>query len=281
MSNVESANTLFHFTSDIKSLKGILQNGLYIRYSLETYGDLLDHSESLVLPMTCFCDIPLTRIENHTTKYGKYAIGLTKKWGIENHISPVVYTHNKSITTVLLNSIMRDIENFFDINEEERKRISEKWKKDPKIRPYNNQEQDNKVQEIYQQFGDFLSYIKPYSGEGYSNGEKFEKVRFYDEREWRFVPKKKDVISMELKDSYGEEFYTDPIKRRAINMKLAAQMKLTFSPLDISFIVVNHDSEIPKMIDDLRKIFGSKATHDELMILNSRLISLEQIMENL
>jgi len=281
MSNVESANTLFHFTGSITYLKSILKNGLYIRYSLETYGEILENSESLVLPMTCFCDIPLTRIENHTVKYGEYAIGLSKKWGLKNKVSPVVYTHKNSSTVSILNSIISEIENYFDVTKQEKDLISKRWKLDKKTHPYKNQNQDNKVSSINYKFGDFLSYIKPYSGEGFSNGNRFEKVRFYDEREWRFVPLKKDVLSFELKDSYEEEYYTNPIKRRAINMKLAAKMKLEFKPSDISFIVVKEDNEIPKMIDDLRKIFGSKATHDELMILNSGLISLEQIMNNL
>ena len=60
-------------------------------------------------------------------------------------------------------------------------------------------------------------------------------------------------------------------------MKLAVRKKLTFEPKDIKFIIVKRESEIPNMIKNIQEIFEDKATHKELMILYSKLISLEQI----
>ena len=127
----------------------------------------------------------------------------------------------------------------------------------------------------------FLRFIKPYNGIGYSNGNKFKEVCFYDEREWRFVPDKLTLFNKGIKDSYNAEHYNNEVKRRTINMKLAAAIKLKFKSTDINFIVVKEDKEIPKMIKALDEIFGDTVSNNKLMILYSRIISLQQVKENL
>ncbi|HXB13548.1 MAG TPA: abortive infection system antitoxin AbiGi family protein, partial [Bacteroidia bacterium] len=115
-----SANTLFHFTENRQSLLGILKNGIYIRYSLENYEGLVDEGDDkeVVLPMACFCDIPLSQVKRHIKIYGRYAIGLTKKWGMKNKINPVIYTYNNSSIANILDEIHKDIESFIDIEED-------------------------------------------------------------------------------------------------------------------------------------------------------------------
>lgn len=76
MANTISANTLFHFTPTKDNLISILTRKFYVRYSLEIFDTILDiDNPELVTPMTCFCDIPLSQIKNHTNTYGNYAIG--------------------------------------------------------------------------------------------------------------------------------------------------------------------------------------------------------------
>lgn len=284
-----SSKTLFHFTREKKHLLSILKNGLYIRYSLETYGKILKNNSELVLPMSCYCDIPLSQISEHTKKYGSYSIGLTKDWGIKNGLSPVLYTHHKSETAKLLNSLTHNLSNVFDIDDsEENKKILKSYglsKDEVNLvedgKNILNKKIKKKNRELSEQLGHFLKYIKPYDGIGYSGGIEFKKVRFYDEREWRYVPPKKLLKKIEIKDIYKRKFYTDPVKRRYINIKLAKHIKLIFEPKDVRFIVVKNEKEIPDMIDKLKDIFGNRATHNELMILNSRIISLEQVIDDL
>jgi len=284
-----SANTLFHFTKEKKFLLSILKNGLFIRYSLETYGGILKSNDELVLPMCCFCDIPLSQVKEHTKKYGSYSIGLSKEWGMRNGISPVLYAHKKSDTAKLLNSLTSDLDKIFDIEEtNENEKYLSKHKLTQEQEAFIKQEKLNylleksgKINELSEQLGHFLKYIKPYEGRGYSNGKEFEKVRFYDEKEWRYVPPKDLLKKLEIKDIYKRKFYTDERRRRYINIQLAKHKKLSFTPKDIKFIVVKKDSEIPEMIENLRKIFQETASYKDLMILNSRLISLEQIVNDL
>ena len=74
-----SSNSLFHFTSKDSLLK-ILESSFRPSYSRETL--YFNDSEIRVLvPMICFCDIPLSQINNHIATYGEYGIGMSKEWG--------------------------------------------------------------------------------------------------------------------------------------------------------------------------------------------------------
>ena len=264
-----SSKTLFHFTNQKNNLLGILENGIFVRYSLETYGEILKSKNELVLPMACFCDIPLSKIKEHTKKYGTYSIGLSKEWGMKNGLSPVIYTHSKSNTAKILNSLTKNITEIFDIDKSEE---NDRLLKEYGLSEYElnliksgndilNSKLLEKNEELSEQLGHFLKYIKPYEGIGYSNGKKFEDIRFYDEREWRYVPPKDLLKKVEVKDIYKREFYIDPIKKKYINRKLSIHKKLTFEPKDIKFLIIKKENEIPSTIEEIGEIFKNKIAY--------------------
>lgn len=279
-----SAHTLFHFTYNKNSLFSILKNGLYVRYSLENFESLINDKAEIVFPMTCFCDIPLSHVRRHTNTYGKYAIGLSKSWGMKNKINPIIYTYPNSATTTILNDVFENIENFFDIEEKELEKFKFNRSAEIVYERFNTREEEfsKRVESVNSKLSHFIRYIKPYEGKFYRNGDYLENpVRFYDEREWRFTPSREFLFSKEMKDSYKSEYFIDPKKRRALNIKLAKHIKLTFEPNDVKFIIVERDNEIPDMIKKLDDIFGKTASSNDLKLLGTRLISLEQILENL
>lgn len=279
-----SSHTLFHFTSNKNSLLNILKNGFYVRYSLENFESLINDKAEIVFPMACFCDIPLSQVRRHTNTYGKYAIGLTKTWGMKNQINPVIYTYPNSATTSILNEIFNNIENFFDIDEIELDKIKINKSVETLYGKFNDRENEfsKRVESVNSKLSHFIRYIKPYEGKFYREGKYLDNlVRFYDEREWRFTPSREFLFSKEMKDSYKSEFFIDPRKRRALNIKLAKHIKLEFEPNDVKFIIVNRDKEIPEMIKNLEQIFGETASSNDLKLLGTRLISLEQILEDL
>lgn len=279
-----SSNTLFHFTPEKKYLISILKNGLFVRYSLENYQNLINNKAEIVFPMTCFCDIPLSHVKNHTKTYGRYAIGLTKEWGMKNKVSPVIYSYPNSETTEILNYAFENIEKFFDIEEEELKSIKITKTTEMLFEHYNKREYElsKKIDRVQDNLTNFIRYIKPYEGKFYRDDNYLKnKVKFYDEREWRFTPTRDFLFKNGIKDSYTKENYIDQRKRRALNIKLAKHIKLVFEPKDIRFIIVEKDQEIPEMISQLEMIFGNKATSNELKLLSTRLISMEQILEDL
>ncbi|MGV7105796.1 abortive infection system antitoxin AbiGi family protein [Flavobacterium sp. U410] len=279
-----SSNTLFHFTNKKNYLLSILKNGLYVRYSLENYQNLINNKAEIVFPMTCFCDIPLSHVKNHTKTYGRYAIGLTKDWGMRNKVSPVIYAYPNSETTQTLNYVFDNIESFFDINKEELKNIKLSKNTAKIFEHYDNREKElgKKISSVHNNLSNFIRYIKPYEGKFFRDENYLKnKVKFYDEREWRFTPSRDFLLDKKIKDSYSREYFIDPIRRRALNIKLAKHIKLKFEPKDIKFIIVENDIEIPEMINQLDMIFGNKATSNELKLLSTRLISMEQILEDL
>lgn len=292
MTNTISANTLFHFTPTKENLLSILTRKFYVRYSLEIFDTILDQETSeLVVPMTCFCDIPLSQIKNHTSAYGNYAIGLSKSWGIKNQVSPVHYVYPNSTTSEILKSLSEQLQRFFDI-EDNKTELNEnnylsQLPDEVQHLVESHKTQENmrvaeKVLELQGQLAHFIRYLKPYEGKIYRNEKYSDEIQnFYEEREWRYVPPKELLKKVAVKDSYKSEFFKNPIKRRLINIKLATHLKLDFKPDDIRFIIVKHDSEIPKILDEIHEIYRNKATYDELRLLGTRLISLDQILQNI
>ncbi len=292
MTNSISANTLFHFTPTKENLLSILNRRFYVRYSLEIFDTILDKGTSeLVVPMTCFCDIPLSQIKNHTAAYGSYAIGLSKFWGIRNQVSPVHYVYPNSTTSEILKSLSDQLQLFFDIednkNESNENNYLSQLPNEVQRFVESHKTQENlkvaeKVLELQGQLAHFIRYLKPYEGKIYRNEKYSDEIQnFYEEREWRYVPPKELLKTIEVKDSYKSDFFKDPVKRRYINIKLATRLKLDFTPDDIRFIIVRHDYEIPKILDEIHEIYRSKATYDELRLLGTRLISLDQILQNI
>jgi hypothetical protein len=103
MSENISSNVLFHFTESLDNIVDILTSGFYPHYCPEyTFGPL--HANAAcsgtpppqAAPMVCFCDLPLSLIRSHLDRYGPFGIGLRKRWGIKNGVTPVFYLHEQS-----------------------------------------------------------------------------------------------------------------------------------------------------------------------------------------
>lgn len=89
------AQSLFHYTATLTRLKSILADRFRLTYCREQY-ILGAQSHVSCYPMVSFCDIPLMQTGDHRRKYGMYAIGLTKEWGIRKGLNPVLYIENSS-----------------------------------------------------------------------------------------------------------------------------------------------------------------------------------------
>jgi Putative abortive phage resistance protein AbiGi, antitoxin len=291
MSEIISANTLFHFTTCEENLLSILKGGFYVRYSLEIFDNLVGNDlAEIVIPMTCFCDIPLSQVKNHVGKYGCYAIGLTKDWGISNCISPVHYLYPNASTSQILKSTIENLQSFFDIEENDDEQAEKLMEAIPKPAYQYIQKEltdhftslNERIQNLQALIGHLIRYLKPYEGKIFRNEQYSNNVvKFYDEREWRYVPSRELLQSLKIKDSYMAKFFKDKIRRRHINMRLAARIKLHFEPKDVRFIVVKRDSEIPNFLNQLNSIFEKQISSYDLRILATRIISLEQIVENI
>ena len=229
---------LFHFTSSLEYLIGIIEKGFQPRYCLENITFLsIDY---LALPMVCFCDIPLSIINGHTKFYGEYGLGMTKEWGIKNKLEPLLYTSKDGSVSKMLNDLhcLKEIMNL------------------------NGFDSERKI--LLKNFKRIAALTKPLSGEMKRNGKIFE-TDFHQENEWRYIPDNYDFIS--------EENYN--IKRQEGKISIP-EGAIHYKIKDIKYIFVKMDSEIPKIIDALHEKFKFHDTSD-VKILTSKIISLETL----
>ena len=145
---VVSSNTLFHFTKEYTTLLAILKSkGFWPRYCVEE-----GWQEEFAVPESCFCDIPLSAIQPHIEKYGRFGLGMSKEWGKAQKLSPVLYYLKDS-------GLANQVNELLGICRKDARQCRSKR---------------------------FLAYTKVYSIKKGADGKILEK--FYDEREWRYVP---------------------------------------------------------------------------------------------
>jgi hypothetical protein len=210
----------------------------------------MDNCTEIAIPMVSFCDLPLSNIKNHLTFYGNYGIGLSKKWGIKYRISPVIYTHKVST----LNSSIRDLIGFAYRHSNENK---------------STEKNDKASHYLY-------SYTKPYQGRMWRDGHYTNDIRFYDEREWRFVP---DVDRIDLPRILSKKEYLNKQFRMEANKDLAENFVLCFTPIDIKYIIVRNEDDILPMIHSIEDI-KSKYDREIVKLLTTRIITVDHIAED-
>jgi hypothetical protein len=258
-----SSNTLFHFTDKIENVISILKEEFRPHFCLEDLNDFVapdDRIEELehAIPMVCFCDIPLSQSMNHRKTYGNYGIGLSKEWGKNNKVSPVLYAHqNSAITDTILRM-------WIEVNKS--KKLSEQ------------QDDGNSINGFYDYIYGVYCFTKPCDGRRWMNRDKRyseETVTFCDEREWRFVP------MCENRFEYGlskKEIFDCP-EQSYVKYELEKLSVLHFKPSDIKYIIVSNDDEIVSIITEIEKIMDGYSQAD-IKLLSSKLISAEQIDED-
>lgn len=84
---------LFHYTNRAAKLINILREKRFQpSFCAEDFQWMTNPTAYyLLVPMVCFCDIPVQLSCDHRGWYGDYAIGLTKSWGKTGKLNPVFY----------------------------------------------------------------------------------------------------------------------------------------------------------------------------------------------
>lgn len=233
MSENVSSNVLFHFTRSMENLKSILQYGFRPRYCLEYTLAPIDQRRARrnpplpprsAIPMVCFCDLPLSLIRKHLDMYGGFGIGLGKSWGLRHGIEPVFYTHSKGQT------------------------------RKPMARLTANAQKMNVG--LSKDLALFAAYTKPYQGFAWRKG-KVGHVRFYDEREWRYVP----VSPPHLPTFLPWETFRQTAKRTRLQILLKMRHSLTICPDDVQYLIIPFDRDEQNIVDlheHLKRIYPRK-----------------------
>jgi hypothetical protein len=229
-----SSDSLFHFIKRREWLLSILKKKSFqARY---VYEDIPEIKYKVGIPMKCFCDIPLGMIKKHLSNYGKFGIGITKEYAKKNTFSPVIYIHENSDTL---------------------KRYLKSMKKT----------------DIFNDPHSLLPYFKIDERKRNTSPGRFRRDRFYDEREWRYIPYSPIFIDF---TGFDEEEIRktrlDYENKNIDNDKL--KYVLPFEYADITYIFVQQQEDVDKVIEEIRSTKIEQLQQDRLIakIITSRQI---------
>lgn len=185
-----------------------------------------DNKTGYAVPMVCFCDIPLGLVKFHMNWYGNYGIGIKRDFARQLNVNPVWYIH---CDNQILLQMFKSTDHI-----ELRK---------------------NKV----------LPYIKRFLGKQKNLDGDVKQKKFYDEREWRFIP---DGKEWKVKFRHG--------KNHAINEKQVSKSKrVTYMPIDLTkveYIIVDTADEKLKLISELRTLGMKKAEQLPTIITSTQIL---------
>lgn len=222
-------------------VESILTNGFFPRYCLEDISWL--PAEKHAYPMACFCDIPLSRIADHTATYGTFGIGLTREWAVANGLEPVIYAVPGGAVANGLKRFLDAGHSLLSIRDQP---LAEKYLKDM-IR--------------------LFQFVKP--TEGLIDPSSLETKQFYQENEWRFVPV----------NTSGVAEHEYKLHRDALNT-VAESDALRFALKDIRYIFVDTEAVIPKLAAFVESMV-SKYSQPDIHLLLTRITSVETIARDL
>ncbi|ORL68519.1 hypothetical protein B7H19_15690 [Pseudomonas putida] len=238
------SNALFHFTKSMETLKHILRGGFWPRYCLEDVSWLgYEQYDYVAYPMVCFCEIPLSRISDHVDFYGKFGVGLTRQWAEKNGLNPVFYVSGGNNIT----GTFRAFNELATIKDNDTLTINLK----------------TVMREL-------LAFSKPTVGKMFYEEQPVDKV-FYQESEWRYVPKHPEVTPYVTRKKHDDEDV-----RISLNEKTRQHAMLKIAPSDVRYIFVRQDSDIPEVINFIQAELDHHPSAD-LKVLMSRVVSLESL----
>lgn len=238
-----SANVLCNYMKEQRFLNLILQNSAIIpRYVIEPIEYIgLEEYKYVCFPMTCFCDIPFSKVSSHMSRYGKYGIGLDKNSLLDNNcIQPI---HYMSINSPLI----KDFKEAFETA------IHAKF--------------DGEALKLVNYLASALMYMKPISGlERNKEGDIYTHV-YQDECEWRYIPSENFPEDLHLilhpneTSERGRDEYSEALKKHK-------NCWLRFKWEDVRYIIVPDDLAVKKTIHTIKNL---KIANEEKDLLISKI----------
>lgn len=245
-----------HFTRRSSVLISILQSMFFkVSYAKEEIIGT-DASRTFGIPMVSFCDIRLSQLNEHITKYGRYGIALNKGWAISNGLNPVSYISKDCSMFGRLDARLREL------------RSSMKH-----IKSEGAFEEYKMALEQYNDFINTMRYMKNYEGNLIRNKKPLIKnYRFANEHEWRYIPDVDSDIIPIKKIVTGTNWKAEANK--LIAQKTCSQ--LNFSLDDVRYVFIKDDAMSQKIIKKLQTILNEK---DFSLIMTKTLIT-NQVMDD-
>ena len=244
-----SANILCNYMQKLEYLENILKcMAIKPRYVEEVIDYLeIDDLYSISYPMTCFCDIPLSKVKYHMNRYGDYGIAFDKNVLTLRNVQPITYININSQYGSDFKEVLQKLLNQDD-------RPDNKWSFLPDF--------------VLTQ----LMYSKPIAGKMNKNG-KTDTYLFRDECEWRYIP---NVIPDDMEYVLTGNRNNDKARLEyssALALEDNQRSWLKFNTNDIVYLIVPNENEAVKLIKFIR---GSNMSESKTRLTNderNRLIS--------
>lgn len=279
-----SSDSLLHFTKSLEVIIAILNDKFYGSYCLENF-QYEDLTYELAVPKISFCDIPEGTITSYT-HYGKYCIGLSKDWGKKNSLNPVLYIEKHSalaecfikgykgtnIGVNIVNEVILGLGIVFDNTKgHESMEVQQKEEMYDKIETGLNEVEKLGKVVTFAQYMPY--YVKHYEDDLIRRDETFKNYRFYDEREWCFVPKELQTSNELYKSAAQYKAWREQNREK----QLLNKVSLDFDYEDITHLIVEKQDDIELLslaIDNLPTGKLSETTKERLksiITINSNL----------
>ncbi|MBO5878655.1 MAG: hypothetical protein J6Q29_04210 [Alistipes sp.] len=208
-----SSNILWHQTNHYGFREILKTRQLKCSYCLETF--LQEQGVKVGFPMISLSDIPLADISEYLDQYDGYLFGFSREWVIKNNFNPVWYCEKTNLATT-----------------QHKKMIFDKLKRKGQV--------DDNIVKLLFYYG---AYMKDIEGEleVKSKNLKYKKYRFYDEREYRYVPDYNVLLAKGLDQYLTPEEYDN---YKATNGNTLINISLPFSYDDLKVIIVKTENQV-------------------------------------
>lgn len=202
--------------------------------------------------MVSFCDIPISRLHEHTEFYGCYGVGLYRERWMANGVNPIFYVSPDSIVKPSLAEMLAKEREHFD------------WR--------------SRTNAIV-----VLAHCKPLKGLQKTNGEMREKD-FYAECEWRFI-QWVDAFDEQNKHGFSlteAQFNNPKVKEEANNERRTNLLEIV--PADITHLIVKSVEDAYELVRFLDEEYwrseNARCPDDILFVLKSRVLVLDDVLHD-
>lgn len=225
-----SSNVLCNYMKRQEYLNLILRNRAIIpRYVMEPVDYLnLGEIKTICFPMTCFCDIPFSKVSTHMSRYGEYGIGLDKQAVLNAHrVQPIHYMNEGS---PLVESFQKAFLSCLEMGAEP---------------------METSMEILVEYLLNSLVYMKPIWGQSKDNTGNLVNYVYQDECEWRYIPS--EIFPEELKPMILPQNKTT---KQIQDMYSAAMVRhrecwLSFQWDDVRYLMVPDEKAAKDTIDTI------------------------------
>lgn len=274
-------SSVFRFTRDYELLKKILRDGVIPNYCDEDFS-FGTQDFYVGIPMASFCDIPISLLDEHTSRYGNYGIALSKEWAIQQGITPVMYVANEVVLESVYFHYARNRKSLERFHSESGQSAQAPVGSIMRLLSPKEKEQLSMIEQEHAMITHIIGYLQKYIGEF-----KSKPVNNYEENEWRFLVPDEDGTTWFWDKTDYERWRFPNEDRKAPKPSPKEELKkhtLRFTSRDISYILIKDDEFKSRMIAFIKQtktIGGNELTsEDEREELICKLITLDQVKKD-